>query len=116
MAKNLKNLQVLADKYKNEIKAFDTEIQHLHSQKKLKLQNLEDVQKQIKLLCKEPIVTEHAILRYLERVGGINTEDVKSKIMPESLVDKIKIVGDGEYPVGDFKIRVRDNQIVTVYK
>ncbi len=62
------------------------------------------------------VVSEHAILRYLERVKGLDIEAVKAEIVPpgtEDLVRKLEGV-DGLYPAGEHKIRVKENTVVTV--
>ena len=71
------------------------------------------------LLGKETIVvSDHALMRYCERVLGINMDEVKEKILTESamgLIDKLK-AGDGQYPVkeGDFVIRLKNKTVVTI--
>lgn len=61
------------------------------------------------------IVSEHAILRYLERVEGIDIEAVKRKIVSRSAETQIKALGSGVFPVGaSHKLRVRKGYVVTV--
>lgn len=45
------------------------------------------------------VVTEHAILRYLERVRLIDLEGVKAEILPPEVEQQILTCGDGQYPV-----------------
>jgi len=68
-------------------------------------------------------ITEHAILRYLERVKGIDIEAIKKDIVTEEVLKQIKTLGAGIYPVkgryhnidkSTFMIRVRDNAVITV--
>jgi len=64
-------------------------------------------------------VTEHAILRYLERVRGIDIEEVKREIAPPTILLQIRALGAGSYPCTSpyktpFRIRVRDNAVITV--
>ena len=60
------------------------------------------------------VVTEHAMLRYIERVLGIDLGDLENRILPESSVKSIASLGDGEFPVGDHRIRVKNGHVVTV--
>jgi len=61
------------------------------------------------------IVSEHAILRYFERVLGFNIEDVKKQILPDDVHHKIKLLGgSGSYPVDNYRIKVKDGVIVTI--
>jgi len=63
-------------------------------------------------------VTEHAILRYLERVCGINIEEVAYKIVGSEQFQKVlPIVVNGDVPIGDKVIaRVVNKTVVTVLK
>lgn len=59
-------------------------------------------------------VSDHAIVRYIERVNGCDTERLKNEIITKikPLVDKL---GDGAYPVGDgFSAVVSKGIIVTI--
>lgn len=64
------------------------------------------------------IISEHAIIRYIERVLGINIEEVTNKIVPEEIKKQIEVLGNGTYSVneGEFKIVIKDNVVVTVLK
>ena len=66
---------------------------------------------------KKLVISEHAILRYIERVMGIDLEELKAKILPEDVLKKIKALEgvDGTYPCSEgFKVRIRDRTIVTI--
>lgn len=76
-----------------------------------------DIEKQIDgLKEKYIIITEHAILRYLERVEGFDMEKVKASILPNDVKTQIKAFnGNGKYPIGSgFQIVVKDGSIVSV--
>ena len=62
------------------------------------------------------IVSEHAIIRYLERVVGMNSDEIIAKIVPEEVANWVKIAGNGSYLVnnGEFRIKVKDKVVVTV--
>jgi chromosome segregation ATPase len=65
----------------------------------------------------KPIVTEHAILRYLERVVGLDIEAHKNVILPPETEAQIRHLGNGVYPVKgpkSFKIKVQNGAVVTV--
>lgn len=63
----------------------------------------------------EFVVTEHAVLRYLERKAGIPVKELKESILRE--VKKNAVGGDCKLTVlnGDVKIVVTDYKIVTIY-
>lgn len=62
-------------------------------------------------------VTEHAILRYLERVNKINLKEIEKAILTPELVKMTEVLGtNGKFPVSDFNIVIRDGSVVTVEK
>ena len=76
---------------------------------------LNTVRKEISALQeKEITVTEHAMLKYLERMYGVDLEDLKKIILTESLKNAIIAYGDGKYPIDLGKVVVVGNSIVTV--
>ncbi len=47
-------------------------------------------------------VTDHALIRYLERVGDYDIEEIRQQMVTPVLEQMVKLVGDtGRYPVGD---------------
>jgi aspartate ammonia-lyase len=64
-----------------------------------------------------PVITEHAFLRYFERVLGHDLEAIKQTILPPETVAQIQSLGNGVYPVKGavpFRVRVQNNTVVTV--
>lgn len=62
-------------------------------------------------------ITDHAILRYLERVEGIDVEVVKKALVGQQVLDQVSALGgDGVYPSedGTCQIRVSNSVVVTV--
>lgn len=62
----------------------------------------------------EPIISEHAILRYLERVKGLNIEQLKQEIMDDQASKHIKFAKNGALKRPTHKLVFRNNVIVTV--
>lgn len=64
------------------------------------------------------IVSEHAIIRYIERVLGISIDEISQKILGNEIEKQIETLGNGTYPINDneFKIVVKDNVVVTIIK
>lgn len=75
---------------------------------------IENVNKEISALtARDMIVSEHAILRYLERVVKVDVEEVKRRVLTDDL--KGRILDDGLYPNPEgFRLVVRDGVIVTI--
>jgi len=66
---------------------------------------------------KKIYISEHAVLRYLERVEGIDINKVKDKILSDTkIVDAIRTLGSGSYPIKGGILKVIDNIVVTILK
>lgn len=62
-------------------------------------------------------LSEHAILRYFERVVGIDTDAIKPLIFTEDMMELIETLGGekGKYPHKDgFMVVIKDNVVVTI--
>ena len=54
----------------------------------------------------EMLVTDHAIIRYLERVMGVDIERLRRLVLPAVTERSAKTLGDGVYPTPARKHRV----------
>ena len=70
--------------------------------------------KQLKDRNIDPIVSEHALLRYIERVIGIDMDELRQKILTEEVKNFSRIFGDGTFPAEGFKVVVKDKKVVTI--
>lgn len=63
-------------------------------------------------------VSEHGLLRYVERIENINIEEIKKKILSPSIINMVNTLGgNGTYPHEDgYKVIVKNNIITTVIK
>lgn len=59
-------------------------------------------------------ISEHATLRFVERVMGMRREDLEGLIVPEAMRDQVLDMGDGEFPLGGHKVVVKNGIVVTV--
>lgn len=62
-------------------------------------------------------VTDHAVLRYLERVKGIDIEEIRTHLENgenEKMKKQVKILGEGYFPMKDCKIYIQNNTVITV--
>jgi hypothetical protein len=62
----------------------------------------------------DPVVTEHAMLRYFERVLGYDLEEIRGMILNDQARAYIEQFGTGKIPCGGFRIVVQDRVVVTV--
>ena len=68
-----------------------------------------------KLKAGPPVVTEHAILRYLERVRGVDIEAIRQEMLDPKIVGFIDTLGSGLIPhPNGYKLVVKKRVIVTV--
>lgn len=78
-------------------------------------QRLASVNKEIDLMTKEPMVTEHALLRYCERVLKIDMDAIKATILSETTLKQSQTLGNGKYPVVDgHRAVIKDSCVVTI--
>jgi DNA gyrase/topoisomerase IV subunit A len=60
------------------------------------------------------VVSEHALLRYMERSLGMNLQEVTDRIVAD-VMPLARTLGDGKYPLSTGgQAVVRDNTVVTV--
>jgi hypothetical protein len=117
---DLKGLQVQKEKTKNALDAARYD-------QKIAIQKVNELQKKHDLLDRQikeqiervrevgsAVVSEHALLRYFERVMGFDLTEIRSKVIPEKTAELISKLGSGVYPVDGFKIKVKDNVVVTL--
>jgi predicted nuclease with TOPRIM domain len=60
-------------------------------------------------------ISEHAILRYLERVKGMDIEAIENEILTDTLKELVeKLGGNGSYPNNGFQVRIKNYTITTI--
>lgn len=60
------------------------------------------------------VVSEHALLRYFERVLNYDLEEIKKKIVPDTVETAIKTMGSGTFPTETHKLKVKNGIVVTI--
>jgi hypothetical protein len=62
-------------------------------------------------------VSDHAVLRYLERVGGMDLNIIKKAIVTDELIDIVSSIGgSGKFPLNyGHSVVMRDYVIVTLF-
>lgn len=113
----LKKLKKLESKYIAELKALNLDKENLCIEIDIKTKALNDIKNKIKKVEDNSniMISDHAILRYLERVMGIDIEMIKKEILPEKSKQTIQTLGNGTYPINNkYKIVVKNNTIVTI--
>lgn len=79
-------------------------------------QQLASINKEIaQLQDSEIIISEHAILRYLERSKDISIDTIKNEILSDATKLAIQSMGSGKYPIGKgLKACVKNNTVVSI--
>jgi hypothetical protein len=113
----LKKLQTMLSQAQVDLR--DLQEKHRESEKRLndarlKVRDVEGRIEKLKRFSEKVIVSEHAILRYVERVMGIDLDEIKRKIAPDSLEELTQKLPSGRFPVNGFAVRVKDRVVTTI--
>ena len=115
----LKKLQSLLIKQKSEIDLIKRERQLINERLSIAERNLKNTEEELKKLKtgNKIIVSEHAVLRYLERTMELDLKAVENEILSEEVVSQYKTLGNGKYPVSNgCKAVIKDNVVLTITK
>jgi chromosome segregation ATPase len=111
----LKQMQVRKTKAEAEVATLKDEMRRAQQAFQEAENRLTALNKQIADASKEPVVTEHALLRYVERVMGLDLDQVKSEILTDDTIKLMKTLGDGKYPIHDgHKAVVKGMNVVSI--
>lgn len=115
-----------------ELRNLEKEIESLQEKNRKKLEECSKLQKEVsnKIHLRDSIqikisqiknknvdlkVSDHAILRYLERIQGVDVQSVRDKLLTPKLKEFVATVGgNGTFPIEGGKVVIRDNTIITV--
>lgn len=117
--KQIKSLQERISKMKDEIVSLQREQTLTKQMIGKRSQELNTLKQNLANLMRKKeclMVTDHAIVRYLERVRGLNIQQVKDEILTDHAIGLIEKLGtNGEYPTGNgFSIVLRERNVVTI--
>ena len=63
-------------------------------------------------------VSDHALVRYIERVLGVDVEQIRAEMLPPDAAAGLRRLGSGRYPMrgpdGPYHVVVKDGTVVTV--
>ncbi len=124
-AARLKGLQVQEANTKKEIAEVGKQIAELAKTREFLLQKLKGAeislqitQEEMRILTdpeKPIVISEHAFLRYLERVNGINLEEIRKEILTDNVVKLIRLSKkEGKIPLGELKLQLKSGVITTI--
>ena len=115
-SQRLKSLQSRSAILSQECSNLSHRVKQLQDEWSKKLSQLKAMESEIAQICrKDPIVSEHALIRYLERAMDLDLEQLKSEILTPEVTKQIKIMGNGKFPLGNgLRVVVKDNVVTTV--
>jgi len=65
---------------------------------------------------RDVLLTTHFIARYTQRIGPATEDEMRECILTPQLLNMIRTLGNGTYPVEEFMVRVEDNKLITIYR
>lgn len=116
-AQELKGLQVQLAKEQASCKTLKDEsviAQGKHSQAQAAVKSLEARIVTLQYEAPAPIVSEHALLRYLERVKGVDLKALSDEILGDGTASAISFAKSGRIQKGDITLIIKNNVVVTV--
>lgn len=116
-SQELKGLQTQLSKSKADLDVLLMELEHVRVRVDAATKHKNELERRIATLQQEaadPIVTEHAMLRWLERVEGVSLDELKAKILDDATIKAIKFAGSGKVSKAGHKIVFKNNVVVTV--
>lgn len=113
----IKHLQVSITKLQGEIANLTYDAKRINEDIGSKKAQIQSIQERLTHLQKESgdvMLSEHAIIRYLQRVYRLDLEKLSSEILTKELKSTILSLGNGTYAQGEYRVKVIDNTIVTI--
>jgi len=112
----LKQLQSRKAKLEVSAKELEKEAKEKQQEHSKAINQLKSLYIQItNLQNSEIIVSEHAIIRYMERAMGLDIKQISDKILTSDNILLIENMGDGKYPIGEgLRAVVKNNTVVSI--
>lgn len=114
--RKIKQLQSQLNKMIADAEVMKIDVANKQREYDRKLSAIADIKKLIEGMCKTDDIklSEHAVIRYLERVKGLDVQSIKDDILTEEVTYLINTLGNGKYPINDFNIVVKDKTVITI--
>jgi len=118
-ARKIKQLKSQRNLMYGDAQALKVSLNNIQKEYQSKLDTIKEMDKQIKKFedSGNIRVSEHAIVRYLERIKGFDILEIEKEILNEEVRELIgKLGGNGTYPNKDFRVIIKNYTITTVTK
>jgi uncharacterized protein YydD (DUF2326 family) len=113
---HFKSLQVKKTKIQGEIIDLRKTLKELDKQLGERERAFDQVQRELDAVLKNnPVISEHAMLRYVERFLGVNLKEIEKDILSEETLKIINKISSGKIPYKkDHVLIVKNKTIVTI--
>jgi len=115
-AQRYKHLQVRKTQLESEIAELKKSVDAQKKDLDNKVRSLQEVEKEARLVLNvKPVISEHAILRYVERVLGVDIKAIEDEILSPKIINAIETLHSGKIPFKNgMTLVVKDKTIVTI--
>lgn len=113
----IKGLTSQLQKLTGESEALKNELSNKNKEYQSKLQAIKNLKSEIDKLSKDTTVkvSEHAIVRYFERVKGYNIAEIEKDILSDEVLNLISQLGEnGKFPNNGFHVVLKNNTVTTI--
>ena len=113
--RNIKEIRREIGKLVKEEELLKLEVTVTHSRLKKLKQKLHDLKSEAKRIAADIDVSDHAVLRYLERVKGLDIEGIKDEILTPELIALVKACGgSANYTIDGVKVVMKEFIVKTI--
>jgi hypothetical protein len=114
-AQRLKHLQVRKQQLRQELDDLIKALRDIQDQIQRRTNTLHEIEKCIEDSMHKPVVSEHATLRYIERILKIDLEKIEADILSEENKKVIDQVSSCKIPFkNDYLLIVRNKTVTTI--
>ena len=111
----LKELQVRRHKLQTKLNRLKNEKNDAINEYNKTSRQLDEVTHKINEMRSGIIVSEHAIIRYLQKKYGLDLDELRREIVPHEVAKGISKLGSVKFTIRDsHRLIVKDNVVVTV--
>jgi hypothetical protein len=111
----LKSLQVRKTQLESELRVLSKTLHETQKTISVKNKSLYNVNRELEALSnRQPSVSEHALLRYIERVMHIDLKQIEKEILTPEVVKAIDVLSSGKIPLGDNLLIVKNKTVTSI--
>lgn len=116
LSEERKQLERRIEALQAEYKTKDDEAQRLERESDALHQQITGLIARLEELKPRAIrVSDHAVLRYLERKAGIDVEAIRRSILESNLPTMVATLGgSGKFPINGYQVVLKDYTVVTI--